>query len=329
MPLNTTQAEQVRVATNELAKKVKLEVRMQRELRELFLNMSIDLAALYALTGSVPNAQIYSADVRGIVLRQYRRTAKAFSGSIVAFLKEASKNEEEKITQALTAIAIARGITLAALIKEIDNVTKVQINNFIIDRTEQDVASITRTNQKVLETSVAKAKVKLKDELEREPTRAEIAASSSKTFRQASFNRVGTIAATTTQGGAEGTKEIERAAFFGVRNGFDALEIGLAPMEPQEIWLTQGDSIVRTGAFNHLAADFQKKENGSFTVSGEKLKFPGDRSLGASAGNVINCRCSAVIVIDEEADIPVAIQVQQIQDSTDFGPEAVPITVPN
>ena len=30
----------------------------------------------------------------------------------------------------------------------------------------------------------------------------------------------------------------------------------------------------------------------AFTVGGEKLMFPGDRSHGASGWNIYNCRCS-------------------------------------
>jgi|WetSurMetagenome_2_1015567.scaffolds.fasta_scaffold41335_3 hypothetical protein len=42
----------------------------------------------------------------------------------------------------------------------------------------------------------------------------------------------------------------------------------------------------------HLAADGQKVATDTmFNVGGEMLMFPGDSSHGASAGNVINCRC--------------------------------------
>jgi len=51
--------------------------------------------------------------------------------------------------------------------------------------------------------------------------------------------------------------------------------------------------------FNHLAADGQiVKNEAAYTVSGEKLLHPGDNSLGASAGNVIHCRCTSVAYFD-------------------------------
>ena len=62
-----------------------------------------------------------------------------------------------------------------------------------------------------------------------------------------------------------------------------------------KIWRSQGDSRVRTGVFNHLSADGQRVPvSEPFTVSGESLMWPGDTSYGASVGNVINCRCSAI-----------------------------------
>lgn len=55
-------------------------------------------------------------------------------------------------------------------------------------------------------------------------------------------------------------------------------------------WLSQRDKRVR-GA--HDDADGQSVALGSpFTVGGQEMRFPGDGSLGASAGNRIGCRCT-------------------------------------
>lgn len=46
--------------------------------------------------------------------------------------------------------------------------------------------------------------------------------------------------------------------------------------------------------FDHVKPDGQVTANAEpFEVSGEFLRFPADGSLGASAGNIVNCRCSA------------------------------------
>lgn len=297
MPLNATQRAQVVTAEKELQKKRRLERRMKRELREIFGNMTRDFRATYLATGNIINAQDYADEIRAVVGSQYRRAANAFSLDIIKFLRNVSRNEAEQVIKDLTVIAEFRGITLNQLIDEMEAQTVTRTGVFIRRRTALDVASIVETTQKQLDQSIERATRELTEELGRPPTRSEIAVASSRLFRKRSNARTGTIAATTTQGGAEGAKDISRDVFFETRNGPDAREAGLQPIPNQDVWITQGDSLVRTSPFNHRAADFQERENGVFTVSNEILKFPGDRSLGASKGNTINCRCSAVTVI--------------------------------
>lgn len=62
-------------------------------------------------------------------------------------------------------------------------------------------------------------------------------------------------------------------------------------------WLTTFDGETRDGSsgFDHIHADGQVVlPTGSFDVSGEKLKYPGDPN--GSPGNTINCRCSTLPV---------------------------------
>lgn len=68
---------------------------------------------------------------------------------------------------------------------------------------------------------------------------------------------------------------------------------------PNQRWLTSRDPRVRrpegSSPFDHVAADGQTVPVGQpFLVSGEFLMYPGDRSRGASAGNIINCRCTVI-----------------------------------
>ncbi len=301
MPLNGTDREKVQQAANDFAKKLKLEKRMEVRLRELFTIITSDFAAFYAATGNVIDANNYSDDFRGIVSSQYRRTVKAFSKNIVKFLKKNKTNNKEKIIRDLRAIAGSTGVSIDDLINSLENSISRDTEAFIRTNVVSSVDSITRTTQKDLDKSVTKARQSLTDELGIDPTRRQIAATASVTFRQASFNRVGTISASTTQNAAEGSKQIERDNFLSTVNSIEAREAGVTPRKPGEVWITMGDSKVRDGSqsrFNHLSADFQEKKNGVFTVSNELLRFPSDRSLGASAGNTTNCRCSAVMVIE-------------------------------
>ena len=66
----------------------------------------------------------------------------------------------------------------------------------------------------------------------------------------------------------------------------------------KKTWLAAADAAVRD---DHAAADGSTvKKDEPFIVGGEELMFPGDTSRGASAGNVINCRCTPVYSIDRD-----------------------------
>lgn len=70
-------------------------------------------------------------------------------------------------------------------------------------------------------------------------------------------------------------------------------------------WVSTIDNRTRPGKsksrFNHLRPDGQIQLNENpFIVSGEKLLFPGDISLGASGGNVIQCRCASVAAFPDD-----------------------------
>jgi uncharacterized protein with gpF-like domain len=57
----------------------------------------------------------------------------------------------------------------------------------------------------------------------------------------------------------------------------------------KKTWNTLGDEFVRE---IHAEADGQTVgQDEPFEVGGERLQWPGDISMGASADNVINCRC--------------------------------------
>ncbi len=63
-------------------------------------------------------------------------------------------------------------------------------------------------------------------------------------------------------------------------------------------WVATRDARVRGG---HADADTQTVGvDESYTVDGESMMFPGDDSLGASPGNIIQCRCTEVYAVDEE-----------------------------
>lgn len=116
--------------------------------------------------------------------------------------------------------------------------------------------------------------------LERDRT---ITAVSSAKLKIKLFGREKTIASTETQIAAETAKNIEAQVLAG-------------PMSFNNItkeWFSILDSNTRDA---HVNADGQiVLINQNFTVGGQALRFPGDRSQGASSDNVISCRCSSVV----------------------------------
>ena len=61
-------------------------------------------------------------------------------------------------------------------------------------------------------------------------------------------------------------------------------------MRLEKVWLS---AFAHESRETHMAANAQAKDlEEAFTVGGEQLMFPGDVSLGGSAGNTINCLCT-------------------------------------
>jgi hypothetical protein len=78
--------------------------------------------------------------------------------------------------------------------------------------------------------------------------------------------------------------EVGNAANFASNEAAQATGVAM-----EKTWNTLGDAFVRD---DHADADGQTVEQDQdFVVGGEYLGWPGDISKGATAGNVINCRC--------------------------------------
>lgn len=292
MPLNATDAERQAQANSDLAAKIRLEAGMVRQLKSLFNTMSKDLEAFFAATGRVPDASNYSPQLTGILTTQYRRTGDVFSGRTVEFLREA--DDDDPTVLILTAFALANGMTFTELVDGMANEVTVQTQAFVTTNVVEDNFNITRTNQRDFDTSIVFATLALADTGILFPSRAQVAKEAKNQFKRQTASRPALIAATVTQKSAEGTKQIDNDVFFANRN-----RAGIVPLQREELWITRGDERVREA---HVAADNTKKNaNGFFVVGRESLRFPGDPN--GSAGNIINCRCAAVLVIDD-SDTP-------------------------
>lgn len=68
-----------------------------------------------------------------------------------------------------------------------------------------------------------------------------------------------------------------------------------------KMWISVQDNRTRITPFDHLDMNGQKQElEKPFFVGGQNIQYPGD--VNASAGNVINCRCTISFIPKRDAD---------------------------
>ncbi len=253
---------QAQTITEEV-RKIALERRMLPDIRSLFSQMVDEYVATLTATASVPSAANFQNEWASAFLRQYRRVGREFlpnqrrSKFYAALLirkQELTPEENAGLLDAYASWSRSFGANQASL--------------------------VTRTNQRDYTTALQKATEQVADGA----SPAVIAAAAGVALRRIFRGREETIANVQTQAPAENAKRLE-ATSLGRSEGLQDDQI-------KKTWKTVGDEKVRSA---HVAADGQMRNaNEAFSVGGENLMFPGDTSLGASAGNVINCRCAAI-----------------------------------
>lgn len=227
-------------------------------------------------TGTAPRAEGYRSEWEGAIRKHFFRTQGAFLGTVSSLNgksldKIARKQEDEDEENAL----------LFGLLAWVDK------------NAPEDAGQITATNQKNFDRSVDEARAIL--QLEEEPFgNRDLALTASAILKRKFNGRVEAITSFETQSSAEATKLTEAEVSAGLEPSVLAPS-GFLIVKATKVWRTIGDKLVRTTPFNHVSADHQEKKiTEPFEVSGQLLMNPADTSLGASAGNVINCRCSAI-----------------------------------
>lgn len=90
--------------------------------------------------------------------------------------------------------------------------------------------------------------------------------------------------------------EVIQASNLGSRAGALATRLDLV-----KEWVATPGLRTREG---HMAAHGQRQDmNKPYIVNGEKMMFPGDPTMGASASNIINCRCTEVYYDRSDPDL--------------------------
>lgn len=261
----------------QLNAKIQLDSKLKPKVKRLLKKIAKDFEKLYSEKGVIPNMQEYIESWHKLLVKHYQAVEDEFFGKAGEELGR--KPTKEQVMLILLALAIMRQ-----------------------ERASESSRQISDTNSEQIEESIEKAKQNLTESglsLEN----SAVALLASQFFRDKIDGRSATIAMTETQFIAETSKNIEADALTNNKNLFldaavesnpdflaSAYVIGAAEHYEKE-WLS---ALLPTTREAHAAAHGQTVASDElFYVGGEYLKYPGDSSHGASAGNLINCYCQA------------------------------------
>jgi len=260
-------------ATEDFNDKVTLEGELQEEIDEFNKELLLAFLLLLGTSGNVINTDTFDDRLQEILLTHYGKVSEEFSHRISPTLPDelqTTGEEETNIAIALAMFALVRAGTQS---------------QFILNTIDKELQSAVANAEQIALAEQAQG---------RDMSRQEIATTAAATASRALRNHTPTIACTETQITAEVAKATEAAVLAGQQP--PTVAGSSATTNVTKEWVTVRDNKVRRNGFNHVAADRQKVDvNSVYVVSGQQLRWPGDIALGASLGNVINCRCSSIV----------------------------------
>lgn len=259
---NKTRKEREQRAASDLAKKLKLEIKLEKEMQSIFKSISHSAKSLYLATGSKFNAWSFKDQFKNALIKHYERVFKSFQPEMIDSINTA--------------------------VNKSDVPTNLDIfnNQYIENQSDAQANTITNTTQKKLNqaygAAIAAYVAPDGDVAHDTPVdRAVIAEQATNTFDADSDSRSAIIATTETQASAETAKSNV------IASALDPVEQGRGKKD----WVTIMDGRERQS--HHEANGQVQGLESPFIVQGQMLSYPGDTSLGATIDNWINCRCSA------------------------------------
>jgi len=270
-------------AERDLRTKLSLEARLRREWRGVEKAVVRRVVANVSRNLDLPDVEGFSRELAAPVLRaHYDEVVAEFSGAVESGLPESARltaDEKAAIAAALAAALLLRSETQASAIAK----TNVKDARVALSRARAE------SERRALEARAAGAAdaqgIGAMD-------RRELAIFAGIGLDRRLRGRTQAVVVLETQAPAELTRFSEAMAIFG------DTPAGMVARRVKE-WVTMGDDRVRPA---HAAADSDQIDASEpFRVGGEELMFPGDTSLGATAANVVNCRCSVHYDVEEVA----------------------------
>lgn len=276
----------------ELARKLALEKPLDAEMTTLINDIADDMRAVYSATGQIVDAGMYTDEITAALRRSYRITSAEFGAILERDLMRIKTEANNVLAEAIKLQAQRQGIDYDDVVDKYITTRNSAMVDFIGVSVTTGAKQITATNTKALKAAVDVAL----QEVIAPFSRNQVAEIAHKVFLESNEYRAKVVSATEIQNAAEGAKRISATALGETLKPITSSSaVNIVEMKE---WRTRGDDKVRPA---HRAADLQVVTAASpFEVGGERLMEPSDTSLGASAGNTINCRCSAVYYYEGE-----------------------------
>jgi predicted kinase len=271
--------------------KLVLESRLRAKINALNEKIIREFTASVARIGNIPNFFKYEDALEKILTQHDQLVASVF----IERINRQVEAEESGTKQLIPFIKLSAEETAIGAIELFSarSVAKVPVvvNSYLTTKTSDSVSKITETTKKDAARALQKAQtIAATTAVEK----VEVASLSGSIFRTKLNGRTTGIVTLNTNAAAESAKLTQIELLSGEEPTLGGA--GTNRSKSKKSWANMGDSLVRAGgksAFNHLRAEQEVQIDKPFIVSGESLRFPGDMSLGASIGNVANCRCSA------------------------------------
>jgi len=263
MDLSDSKKQIARRAARDLALKLQLESIFKPTLRRFFKELIAVFNIKYRQGGSkeVVNVDDFYADLVGILRAHYRRVARAFINIDAKQIKMIERKDTltDGVNVVMAEYILEHSKTQSKVILQ---TVKNELDEAILKSIQEAVQNNIDPDPDVI------AKLVTDDFLKKIDGKAEI------------------IAITETQNIAEKTKEEQYRALSQV--GDPTTDIFVKQ------WVSILDGKTRPW---HARADGQRVGiSEPFIVKGERLMYPGDTTFGVSLDNIINCRCSSLLV---------------------------------
>jgi hypothetical protein len=256
-------------AADDFARKIKLERPFGSKVDSFFKDLTSDFSEYYAKHGAAIGLNEYQKQLESILNDHHVTVASDFSKNIRNIF--GNPNNNDSMQRKLNA----------------------NIRGYAAQRSHLMSHSIIDTTRGNMEMAVKDAQVTSLLS-EKELTQSQIAKIASNNLIEKLTNRAPNIATTETQAGAETGKSLEFSTMRETGSEIDGVPV--KGMAQEKIWIAILDDHTRP---DHVEADAQEVGvDEPFEVGDELMMFPGDDSLGATAGNLCNCRCSCQFIID-------------------------------